>query len=89
MIETYVTYLLWDGCGAPGNLECNGRRCGEIVDAVPFDRDALLNLADELESTSETDCRGCRLEGAGCAECSSGVAHEAARRIIEALGVER
>ena len=61
MIETYVTYLLWDGCGAPGDLECNGRRCGEIVDAVPFDRDALLNLADELESTSETDCRGADL----------------------------
>lgn len=53
------------------------------------DRDALLELADILGSARETDCRGCRLEGAGCAECSSGVAHEAARRIREALGVEQ
>ena len=60
-----------------------------VVEYTGMDRDALLNLADELESTSETDCRGCRLEGAGCAECSSGVAHEAARRIREALGVSK
>ena len=53
-----------------------------------IDCEALLELADILGSTRETDCRGCRLEGTGCAECSSGVAHEAARRIREALGVE-
>lgn len=60
--------------------------CSAYDDVV--DRDALLALADILGSTRETDCRGCRLEGAGCAECSSGVAHEAARRIRKALGVE-
>lgn len=59
------------------------------VELHPVDRDALLNLADTLDSTSETDCKGCRLEGAGCAECSSGIAHEAARRIREALGVDK
>ena len=53
------------------------------------DRDALLALADTLDSMRETDCSGCRLEGAGCVECSSGVAHEAARHIREALVVER
>ena len=57
--------------------------------ARPVDRDALLALADMLASTSDTDCRGCRLEGAGCAECSSGVAHEAARRIRKACGEAR
>ena len=56
--------------------------------ACECDREALLELADILGSTRETDCSGCRLEGAGCAECSSGVAREAARRIREALGVE-
>ena len=52
------------------------------------DHEALLALADILGSTRETDCMGCRLEGAGCADCSSGVAHEAALRIRKALGVE-
>ena len=49
MAETYVTYLVWDGCRAPGNLEYNGRLCGQRVSAVSFDRDALLALADEME----------------------------------------
>lgn len=49
MTETYVTYLVWDGCRAPGNLEYNGRLCGQRVSAVPFDRDALLALADEMD----------------------------------------
>ena len=52
MTETYVTYLLWDGCRAPGNLECNGRLCGQRVSTVPFDRDALLKLANELDSSA-------------------------------------
>ena len=77
MIETYVTYLLWDGCGAPGNLECNGRRCGEIVDAVPFDRDALLALADEMENNTWYETGFDRH-----------IAVRFARRIREALGVE-
>ena len=59
-----------------------------VQKAPECDREALLELADILGSTRETDCSGCRLEGAGCAECSSGVAREAARRIREALGVE-
>ena len=58
-------------------------------DASDIDREALLALADILDLTRETDCRGCRLEGAGCAECSSGVAHEVARRIREACGEAR
>lgn len=58
----------------------------EIRGYFRVDYDALLNLADTLNSTRETDCKGCRLEGAGCAECSSGIAHEAARRIRKALG---
>lgn len=86
MSDTYVTYKLWDGCSAPSNLESGGRLVGQIVRAVTVDKNALLALADILGSTRETDCRGCRLEGAGCAECSSGVAHEAARRIREACG---
>lgn len=69
-----------------------GRTYSEVADRLAdliepsCDRDALLALADTLGSTRETDCRGCKLEGAGCAECSSGVAHEAARRIREACG---
>ena len=55
MAETYVTYLVWDGCRAPGNLEYNGRLCGQRVREVSFDRDALLALADEME-TDGTDC---------------------------------
>ena len=65
----------------------DGTRC-DGYESMP-DVERLLTLADILGSTRETDCRGCRLEGAGCAECSSGVAHEAARRIRDALGVER
>lgn len=57
-----------------------------ITEYTGIDRGALLALADILGSTGEMDCIGCRLEGAGCAECSSGVAHEAARRIREACG---
>ena len=67
--------------------DADTNHCG-CYDTRLIDRDALLNLADTLDLTRETDCRGCRLEGAGCAECSSGVAHEAARRIRKALGVE-
>lgn len=49
MIETYVTYKLWDGCKAPNNLESGTRLVGQRVGSVSVDRDALLALADELE----------------------------------------
>ena len=53
MSETYVTYLVWDGCVAPGNLEYNGKLCGQRVRAIPFDRDALLALADEMNRAAD------------------------------------
>lgn len=49
MIETYVTYKLWDGCKAPNNLESGTRLVGQRVGSVSVDRDALLALADEME----------------------------------------
>lgn len=75
MSETYVTYLLWDGCRAPGNLEYNGKLCGQRVRAVPFDRDALLALADEIEDNDLTYCVSTQY-----------VLDSYARRIREALG---
>ena len=49
MSETYVTYKIWDGCKAPTNLEYNGRLIGQIVRESAIDRDALLDLADEMD----------------------------------------
>ena len=82
MTETYVTYLVWDGCRAPGNLEYNGRLCGQRVGAVSFDREALLELADELE---EDACWEVQTPGD-----TSGAwrLKDACDRIREALGVE-
>ncbi|WP_270403185.1 hypothetical protein [Candidatus Collinsella stercoripullorum] len=51
MSETYVTYRVWDGCKAPINLEYNGRLIGQIAKESAIDRDALLKLADRLESS--------------------------------------
>ena len=68
--------------------DCEEGRYSIARTVRPVNREALLELADILGSTREMDCRGCRLEGEGCAECSSGVAHEAARRIREACGEE-
>ena len=56
--------------------------------APTFDRNALLALADTLGSASGELCDGCALkDGCAGATCALGVAHEAARRIREALGV--
>ena len=49
MIETYVTYKLWDGCKAPNNLESGTRLVGQRVGSASVDRDALLALAEEME----------------------------------------
>lgn len=49
MIETYVTYKLWDGCKAPNNLESGTRLVGQRVGSVSVDRDALLGLAREMK----------------------------------------
>lgn len=81
MTETYVTYLLWDGCRAPGNLEYNGRLCGQRVSTVPFDRDALLAVADELS--------GVMCDKRGELSITYGDLQGFARRIREACGVER
>lgn len=77
MTETYVTYLLWDGCRAPGNLEYNGRLCGQRVREVPVDRDALLALADEIEDNDVT-----------YSVSTQYVLDDYARRIREACGEE-
>lgn len=59
-----------------------------IHDVPTIDRDALLALADTLGSVSGELCDGCMLkDGCAGATCALGVAHEAARRIREALGV--
>ena len=52
MTETYVTYKLWDGCKAPNNLESGTRLVGQRVGSVSVDRDALLELADNLDSSA-------------------------------------
>lgn len=49
MSETYPTYLVWDECSTSGNLEYKVRSCGRRVRAVPFDRDKLLAIADEMD----------------------------------------
>lgn len=53
MSETYVTYRVWDGCKAPVNLEYSGRLMGQIVRESTIDRDALLELADEMECDAD------------------------------------
>ena len=80
MIETYVTYKLWDGCKAPNNLESGTRLVGQRVGSVSVDRDALLALADDL------DYAGAAVENVAYIDQTF---HESARRIREALGVER
>lgn len=55
MSETYVTYRVWDGCKAPVNLEYSGRLMGQIVRESTIDRDALLDLADELDRVGYND----------------------------------
>lgn len=98
MSETYVTYLVWDGCRAPGNLEYNGKLCGQRVRAVSFDRDALLELADSLDEArgGEDGCGrflglgSCR-PGAcraayGDVDCVDTVAQAVASRIRELCG---
>lgn len=56
--------------------------------AALVDRDALLAWADRLASVGDSNCKGCKLEGLGCVVCTAAVAHESARRIRKALGVE-
>ena len=81
MTETYVTYLVWDGCRAPGNLEYNGKLCGQRASAVQFDRAELLALADELDSGVEG------LEARNQFMCyKKSTIQEYARRIREACG---
>lgn len=91
MTETYVTYLLCDGCRAPGNLEYNGKLCGQRVREVPFDRDALLTLADEI-GMLHGRCDFCINRGecdwADEAICLENMMDDFADRIREALGVE-
>lgn len=72
MKETYVTYKLWDGCHAPNNLESNGQLIGQHASIVSIDRDALLKLADEMD----------------CGYNFPDVAHDYAKRIRKALGVD-
>ena len=56
MIETYVTYKLWDGCKAPNNLESGTRLVGQRVGSVSVDRDALLRLARYMDKdVAETE----------------------------------
>lgn len=80
MTEMYATYLVWDGCSAPGNLECNGRLCGQRVRAVPFDRDALLRLARYMDKdVAETEAHFSNV-------ISTKSVSDYARRIREACG---
>ena len=93
MIETYVTYKLWDGCKAPNNLESGTRLVGQRVGSASVDRDALLALADEFDGKADYI--------ASCIESMDGdfdmraveaeaEQREYARRIREACGeVER
>lgn len=75
MKENYAIYKVWDGYRAPSNLEFNGRLRGQLVRTVSVDVDALLELADELESEG--------LEGWASGPVNVG---EFARRIREAVG---
>ena len=85
MSETYVTYRVWDGCKAPLNLEYSGRLIGQIVRESTIDRDALLALADEMQSASIEINSVDSIRPLEAAYLIQGYA----RRIREALGVER
>lgn len=79
MIETYVTYKLWDGCKAPNNLESGTRLVGQRVGSVSVDRDALLGLAREMKFKAKES-------EAYFAGIHPGEVVEYARRIREACG---
>ena len=83
MTETYVTYLVWDGCRAPGNLECNGRLCGQRVREVPVDREALLELAEDV---TEAAAMATAVDASKSAEMLAELLLDIARRIREACG---
>ena len=50
------------------------------------DVDALLRIAQVLESADRSECEGCVLEDSGCYLCAAGVEHEIAERIRQAIG---
>jgi len=77
MIETYVTYKLWDGCRAPNNLESGTRLVGQRVGSVSVDRGALLELAEEMDR-AYPDSRDVAVE----------YIDDYARRIREACGCD-
>lgn len=77
MSETYVTYRVWDGCKAPANLEYGGRLIGQIARESTIDRDALLELVDEMETADPEDLH-----------VAIDYVTECASRIREALVVE-
>lgn len=75
------------GCYCDGHLpEFDGKRtdCREY-EPMP-DVDALLRIAQVLESADKSECMGCVLEDSGCHLCVIGVEHEIAERIREAVG---
>lgn len=75
--ETGDSWLPCDG-GA------DGTRC-EGYEPMP-DVEALLRIAQVLESADKSECEGCILEDSGCHLCAVGVEHEIARRIRQAIG---
>lgn len=79
MSETYVTYMVWDGCKAPVNLEYNGRLIGQIARESTIDRNALLALAEDVDGAADDS---------GGFEPLAGMLSDIARRIREALGVQ-
>ena len=83
MIETYVTYKLWDGCKAPNNLESGTRLVGQRVGSVSVDRDALLALADDIHRL--VDDQEIRLSDV--VQVHESTLSTIERRIREALGV--
>lgn len=87
MIETYVTYKLWDGCKAPNNLESGMRLVGQRVGSVSVDRDALLALADEMHELGSLPSRHPGIRVLHDEDFSRELGY--ARRIREACGAGR
>lgn len=77
-------------CNETGDLwiPCSGGADGTRCDAYePMpDVDALLMIAQVLESADKSECEGCVLEDSGCHLCVVGVEHEIAERIRECIG---
>lgn len=84
--ETYVTYRVWDGCKAPINLEYGGRLIGQIVRESTIDRDALLEIVDEMEVFGNLPVKHPGVRVLHNEDFSRELGY--ARRIRKALGVE-